>query len=99
MTNDQERRRFPRLDIAEEARVFDANGRQLGIVSKVSGGGIALQASSLAMAQSLELGSRLRITITEPGSRATNVVDVIVRQRQASNVGMEFVDLVPDKPV
>ena len=99
MAADQERRKFPRLDIAEEARVFDENGRDLGIVSKVSGGGIAVQASSLAMAQSLEPGSRLRITITEPGSRATNVVDVIIRQRQGSNVGMEFVDLVPDKPL
>ena len=99
MPADQERRKFPRLDIAEEARVFDENGRDLGIVSKVSGGGIAVQASSLALAQSLEPGSRLRITITEPGSRATNVVDVIVRQRQGSNVGMEFVNLVPDKPL
>ena len=98
MTADQERRKFPRLDIAEEARVFDENGRDLGIVSKVSGGGIAVQASSLAMAQSLAPGSRLRITITEPGSRATNVVDVIVRQRQGNSVGLEFVDLVPDKP-
>jgi len=99
MATDQDRRKFPRLDIPEEARVFDENGRELGIVSKVSGGGMTVQASSLAVAQSLESGSRIRITITEPGSRATNLVDVLVRQRQGSNVGMEFVDVIPNKPL
>jgi hypothetical protein len=99
MPNADERRKFPRLDIPEEARVFDENGRELGVVAKVSGGGIALQAASLPVAQSLEPGSKLRITIKETGSRATNVLDVIIRQRQGSSVGMEFVDVVPDKPL
>ena len=99
MANDSDRRKFPRLDIQEEARVFDENGGELGIVSKASGGGMEIKASSLPVAQSLDPGKRLRITITEPGSRATNVMDVIVRQRQGSSVGMEFVDVVPDKPL
>jgi hypothetical protein len=99
MANGQERRRFPRLDIAEEARVFDENGRELGVVSKASGSGLEINTISASVAESLEAGRRLRITITEPGSRASNVMDVIVRQRQGSSVGMEFIDLTPAEPL
>ena len=92
MTDRAERRRFPRLDIPEEARVYDENGRELGKVSQVSGGGMNLQAVSNSVAQAMEPGRKLRISVIEPGSRATNVVDVIVRQQINGNVGLEFAD-------
>ena len=85
-------RKFPRLEISEEARVQDESGRELGIVSEVSGNGMGLLTSSLAVAQSLELGQRMRVTIVEPGSRATNVANVVVRFRDGKKVGMEFVE-------
>jgi hypothetical protein len=96
-SNRQNRRRFPRLDLNEEARVYDEAGRELGTVSKVGGGGLTLDVKSPEVAQSLDVGRRLRITVTEPGSRATNVVDVIVRSSEAASVGFEFVSSVPDE--
>ena len=41
----------------------------------------------------------MRITVVEPGSRASNVLDVIVRASDSKLVGMEFVDLVADEPL
>ena len=92
-------RKFPRLEISEEARVQDESGRELGIVSEVSGNGMGLLTSSLAVAQSLEVGRRMRITIVEPGSGATNVADVVVRFRDGKKMGMEFVEGSPDGPL
>lgn len=91
-------RKFPRLEISEEARVQDESGRELGTVSEVSGNGMGLLTSSLAIAQTLELGRRMRITIVEPGSRATNVAEVVVRFRDGKKVGMEFVETTADNP-
>jgi hypothetical protein len=91
-------RKFPRLEISEETRVQDEGGRELGIVSEVSGNGMGLLTSSLAVAQSLELGQRMRVTIVEPGSRATNVAEVVVRFRDGKKVGMEFVEPSADDP-
>jgi hypothetical protein len=91
-------RKFPRLEISEEARVQDESGRELGTVSEVSGNGMGLLTSSLAIAQSLEVGRRMRITIVEPGSRATNVAEVVVRFRDGKKVGMEFVETTADNP-
>jgi len=92
MTKPSNRRRFPRLDVSEEARVYDENGRELGRVAQVSGNGMNIDAASLPVAQSLESGRRLRITVVEPGSRATTVLDVVVRQRDGAKVGMEFLE-------
>jgi hypothetical protein len=92
-------RKFPRLGIAEEARVYDANGRELGAVSEVSGSGMGFEAVSQAVAESLQVGQQLRISIVEPGSRATNVVDVVVRSRDGKKLGVQFVEVVPDRPL
>ncbi|HJW98513.1 MAG TPA: PilZ domain-containing protein [Terriglobales bacterium] len=99
MNSLRKRRRFPRLAVPEEARVYDETGRELGVVSQVSGNGMNIEASSPAVASSLPAGRRLRITVVEPGSRATNVVDVIVRACEGKLVGMQFVDLVADEPL
>src|SRR5579864_7596854 len=99
MAADRERRRFPRLEIPEEARVFDENGRELGTVTAVSGGGMTMKAASLPVAESLDAGRRLRITVTEAGYRATHDAEVVVRDREGGSVGMEFVRLVGDQPL
>jgi PilZ domain-containing protein len=90
-------RKFPRLGIAEEARVYDQNGRELGIVSEVSGSGMGLEAPSASTIESVQIGQRLRLSIVEPGSRATNVVEAVVRFRDGNKLGVEFVEVVPDK--
>ena len=93
MTSRPNRRQFPRLEISEEARVYDENGRELGKVSQVSGNGMNIEAGSREIAQSLEPGRRMRITVLEPGSRATNVLEVIVHRSDGDKLGMEFVDV------
>jgi hypothetical protein len=90
------RRRFPRLVVGEEARVFDDTGRELGLLSQVSGNGMNVEVASLTFAQSLEPGRRLRLTIVESNSRETNVVDVVVRRLDGNILGMQFVDKVSD---
>ena len=97
MTGNEKMRKFPRLEVPEEARVYDENGRELGTVTAVSGSGMSLKAASEAIAQSLEVGSHLRVTVTEPGSRDTNVLVVAVRHRDGSKLGLEFLEALPDK--
>ena len=97
MPKSSERRRFPRLTIPEKARVFDENGRELGQVSEVSGSGMNLDGVPHEVARSLKPGQKIRITVLEPDSRATNVLDVIVRGNQAGKLGIEFVNIVPDE--
>jgi hypothetical protein len=91
-------RKFPRLEISEEARVQDESGCELGTVAEVSGNGMGLLTNSVAIAQSLELGQRMRITIVEPGSRASNVAEVVVRFRDGKKVGLEFAETTTENP-
>ena len=97
MNSGQNRRRFPRLVVPEEAHVYDESGRELGLVSQVSGSGMNIEVASRAVAESLESGRQMRITIIEPGSRATNILKVTVRRREGNILGMEFVDEVSDQ--
>ena len=98
MTGSEKTRKFPRLEVPEEARVYDENGRELGTVAEVSGSGMSLTAISPSIAQSLEPGRRLRVTIVEPGSRETNVLMVAVRHRDGTKLGLEFLEAVPGEP-
>jgi hypothetical protein len=91
MTSRTNRREFPRLEISEEARVYDENGRELGKVAQVSGNGMNIEISSRQVAESLEPGRRMRITVVEPGSQATNILEIIVHRLEGGKVGMEFV--------
>jgi len=90
------RRRFPRLVVGEEARVYDETGRELGLLSQVSGNGMNVEVVSLTFAQSLEPGRRMRLSIVESNSRETNVVEVVVRRLEGNILGMQFVDKVSD---
>jgi hypothetical protein len=90
------RRRFPRLVVGEEARVYDETGRELGLLSQVRGNGMNVEVSSLPFAQSLEPGRKMRISIVESASRETNVVEVVVRRLEGTILGMQFVDKVAD---
>ena len=96
MKSSSNRRRFPRLLVGEEARVYDDTGRELGLLSQVSGNGMNIEVSSITFAQSLEPGRKIRIRIVESSSRETNVVDVVVRRLEGNVLGMQFVDSVAD---
>ena len=96
MKSSSSRRRFPRLVVPEEARVYDENGRELGLLSQVSGNGMNIEVKSNQLAQSLKPGSKMRISIVESSSGETNVVDVVVRRLEGNILGMQFVDKVAD---
>ena len=96
MKSSSNRRRFPRLLVGEEARVYDETGRELGLLSQVSGNGMNIEVSSITFAESLEPGRKMRISIVESKSRETNVVDVVVRRLEGNVLGMQFVDNVAD---
>lgn len=97
MTANDKTRKFPRLEVPEEARVYDENGRELGTIAEVSGSGMSLKTASSSISQSLEVGRHLRISVVEPGSRETNILVVAVRHLDASKLGLEFVESLPDK--
>ena len=96
MKSNSNRRRFPRLVVPEEARVYDESGRELGLLSQVSGNGMNIEVKSIPLAQSLEPGRKMRISIVESSSKETNVVDVVVRRLEGNILGMQFVDKVSD---
>ena len=96
MKSSSQRRRFPRLLVGEEARVYDETGRELGLLSQVSGNGMNVEVSSLTFAQSLEPGRRMRLSIVESNSKETNVVEVVVRRLEGNILGMQFVDKISD---
>jgi hypothetical protein len=86
-----EKRAFERFAIAEQAIVTDEKGATLGHVEKVGGGGMTLRAESAAVAQKLEPGHALRVTIVEPSNQVSNTLDVVIRYRSGSEVGVQFV--------
>jgi len=88
-TNDK--RQFPRLTIPEHAVAFDSQGHELGRVSQAGGGGFLIFPISPQASEQLIVGRRMRITISEPGSNASNTVDVEVRYREGEAVGVQFV--------
>ena len=96
MKSSSHRRRFPRLLVGEEARVYDETGRELGLLSQVSGNGMNVEVTSLTFAQSLEPGRRMRLSIVESSSKETNVVEVVVRRLEGNILGMQFVDKISD---
>ncbi|HWC18853.1 MAG TPA: hypothetical protein VG498_17720, partial [Terriglobales bacterium] len=64
--------------------------------SQVSGNGMNIEVKSIPLAQSLEPGRKMRISIVESSSKETNVVDVVVRRLEGNILGMQFVDKVAD---
>lgn len=87
----EEKRAFPRFEISDHAIVTDENGATLGQVEKVGGGGMTLRAASTAVAQKLEPGHALRVTIVEPDNKVSNTLDVVIRYRSEREIGVQFV--------
>lgn len=86
-----DRRQFERLSLTDETVAVDEAGQRLGKVTQASGGGMMIHAETTALADSMAMGSRHRVTIMEPGSQTAHTIDVVVRYREGDNVGVEFV--------
>jgi len=84
------RRRFERLKLSEAAIAVDETGYQLGRVSSAGGGGFKVDAPSMEALEHMKSGSKMRVTVVEPGSATTNTFDVEVRYIDGKSVGMKF---------
>ena len=91
MTAEQDRRAFERFPMSDDALALDDQGRTLGRVSLAGGGGMTIHAESATVAERLEPGHALRVTIVEPSNQVSNTIDVVIRYRQGAEVGVQFV--------
>jgi hypothetical protein len=87
----ENRRRFERINISEDALALDQGGQNLGRVSQVSGGGFLIYPASSVALEQLPVGRRLTVTVVEPKSNSKNSVDVEVLYHRDSAVGVSFV--------
>ncbi len=85
-----ERRRFERLKITDKTVAVDESGFQLGRVSTAGGGGMQVDTVSSEALNKLKPGTKLIITVVEPGTATTNSFKVEVRYVDGYSVGMEF---------
>jgi len=90
-TSSIDRRKFRRLELNDDAVAVDASGRELGRVTQASGGGMMIAANTQEIADTLQCGNELRLTVIEPGTQTQNTMDVIVRYKEKAMVGFEFV--------
>jgi hypothetical protein len=84
------RREFPRLQLSDHAVAMDEQGRELGRVTQASGGGMRLTATP-ELAEELNVGQKMRVTIVEPATQTSNTIDVMIRYNDGENIGFEFV--------
>ena len=85
----QNRRQFLRIQVPADAVALDEQGKKLGRVEEAGGGGlrIRLEAEGKAPAE----GSRLKITVVEPGTdHVIHTANVQVRYCQGTLLGLEF---------
>ena len=87
------RRNFERFMLGEDARVLDESGRELGTASHAGGGGMRIEATTLAVAQEIEKAKELRLLVFEPATNVTHKLVVAVRYRVNKSVGVEFLSI------
>jgi hypothetical protein len=84
-----ERRHFPRVEPSEDTYVEDANGRRLGIVANISGGGFCILPENDEQAQAFGAGKQMELTLVgQSGSRTKIRARVAYVTPYA--VGLEF---------
>ncbi|HUO59363.1 MAG TPA: PilZ domain-containing protein [Candidatus Acidoferrales bacterium] len=87
---EQERRRFERLELRENAYLQDEHGRRLGIVSHVSGGGLRVFLENDEQLGAFMPEQQRALTVVEENGTRTNV-HVRVVYVNDYDVGLEFV--------
>ena len=83
-----DRRRFNRYSIPDDALVADAGGREIGRVIEAGGGGMLIrmhtgEASPMS-------GTNWTLTVIEPNSSNRQELVVKVRYRKGDDLGVEF---------
>jgi hypothetical protein len=88
MAENQERRRFLRLDLNEDVRAVDEQGRDIGRVEKVGAGGMQIR---LAPDRKFEPGARFVINILENNDELQRF-NVEVKVCDGEILGVQFSD-------
>ena len=91
----QERRQFPRLKLPADTLAVDESFRQLGKVEEAGGGGLTIRAASEEHVAGLDPGRKLKLSIVEASGQTLHSVEVVVRYRKGTTVGVEFVSSGP----
>jgi hypothetical protein len=89
--SEQERRKFVRLDLTENVRALDAEGRDIGRVEKVGAGGMQIRISEFCPQQAFELGSQMEVKVVEPGN-VQQQFKVEVRVCDGDLLGVQFLN-------
>lgn len=92
-----ERRRFERVDIAQDSQVIvmDADGKKVGVLLQIGRGGFMTTQEKTYSKD----GKTYKLTIHEPGDQIEVEVSARVVYVQPNLVGFEFVDLSADAAV
>ena len=88
-----DRRNYERFKLGEDARALDPSGRERGTVSHAGGGGMRIEANTLAIAQELEIAKDLKLLVFEPESKITHKVEISVRYRHGKILGAQFISI------
>jgi hypothetical protein len=86
-----QRRQFERLQVSEHAIAVDTEGRTLGRLLEVGGGGMLVELASWLSVDDFPKGRVMRVTVVEPETDVRNTIDAVVRYTVSGQVGFEFV--------
>jgi hypothetical protein len=87
--SEQDRRKFPRFDVPEGVTALDGEGRVIGRVLKVSGGGMQIRVSPESAHRTFATGSQLEICVLE-GEEKEDRFHVEVRNQVGDILGVRF---------
>jgi hypothetical protein len=87
--SDQERRKFVRLDLTEDVRALDTDGRDIGRVEKVGAGGMQIRLTNGHAP--FQPGQQMEIKIVEPGD-VQQQFKVEVRVCHGDIMGVQFLN-------
>jgi hypothetical protein len=87
---ESDRRQFLRIKVPADAVALDEQGKELGRVEEAGGGGMRVRLG--ADGKPPAPGSRLKITVVEPGTNnVIHTASVLVRFCEGAVLGLEFV--------
>lgn len=89
--SEQERRKFVRLDLSENVRAIDEEGRDIGRVEKVGAGGLQIRLNDGAKLQQFKKGSQFELKVVESGSMQQRF-KVEVRVCSGDILGVQFLN-------
>jgi hypothetical protein len=85
-----DRREFERVGLPATAFALDAEGKELGRIVEIGGGGLLLNPASPLARLSLVAGQQLVISVVEPTTGNKTDMSVEVRYVRSNAIGLRF---------